>query len=130
MTLDGGLYHASQYDRSRPVGSYWEARGGPEPRGMGPLAGDLAVEVAIVGGGYTGLSAAYHLAREHGIRAVVLEAGRIGWGASGRNGGFCRRAAKVGYSAMVRRWGIQEARRFFDPQNSGGRLVRSLAADR
>ena len=130
MTLDGGLYHASQYDRSRPVGSYWEAHGGPEPTGVAPLAGDLAVEVAIVGGGYTGLSAAYHLAREHGVRAVVLEAGRIGWGASGRNGGFCGPGGtKVGYSEMVRRWGIAEARRFFDAQNSGGRLVRSLAAD-
>ena len=78
---------------------------------MAPLAGDLAVEVAIVGGGYTGLSAAYHLAREHGIRAVVLEAGPIGWGASGRNGGFCGLGGtKVGYGEMVRRFGVAGGR--------------------
>ena len=63
MSIESGLYHSSHYDRSRPVGSYWEATGGSEPEGVGPLQSDLAVDVAIVGGGYTGLSAAYHLAR-------------------------------------------------------------------
>ncbi|MDH5310361.1 MAG: FAD-binding oxidoreductase, partial [Gammaproteobacteria bacterium] len=53
------------------------------------LEGDRQCEVAIIGGGYSGLSAAYHLARDYGIQATVLEAGHIGWGASGRNGGFC-----------------------------------------
>jgi glycine/D-amino acid oxidase-like deaminating enzyme len=130
MSSESGLYHTSQYDRSRPVGSYWEAHGGPEPTGLAPLAGDLSVEVAIVGGGYTGLSAAYHLAREHGIQAAVLEAGGIGWGASGRNGGFCGPGGtKVGYASMASRWGVKEARKFFDAQLSGGRLVRSIAAD-
>ena len=130
MTLESGLYHASHYDRSRPVASYWEATGGPEPDGVAPLAGDLATEVAIVGGGYTGLSAAYHLARDHGIRAVVLEAGPIGWGASGRNGGFCGLGgSKLGYGEMARRWGVAEARRFFDAQKAGVALVRGLAAD-
>ena len=38
MTIESGLYHSSHYDRSRPVGSYWEATGGPEPEGVGPLA--------------------------------------------------------------------------------------------
>ena len=51
-----------------------------------PLAGDARADVAIVGGGYTGLSAALRLA-EAGVRAVVLEAQEPGWGASGRNGG-------------------------------------------
>ncbi|MEI2415237.1 FAD-binding oxidoreductase [Orrella sp. JC864] len=50
------------------------------------LAGEAACDVAIVGGGYTGLSAALHLA-ERGISATVLESRSIGWGASGRNGG-------------------------------------------
>ncbi len=51
-----------------------------------PLDGDRSVSVAIVGGGYTGLSAALHLA-EQGVDVVVLEAREPGWGASGRNGG-------------------------------------------
>ncbi len=51
-----------------------------------PLDGDRAVSVAIVGGGYTGLSAALHLA-EQGVDVAVLEQHEPGWGASGRNGG-------------------------------------------
>jgi glycine/D-amino acid oxidase-like deaminating enzyme len=51
-----------------------------------PLDGDRSVSVAIVGGGFTGLSAALHLA-EQGVDAVVLEEHEPGWGASGRNGG-------------------------------------------
>lgn len=50
------------------------------------LAGDLRCDVAVVGGGFTGVSAAIELA-ERGYRVVLLEAERIGWGASGRNGG-------------------------------------------
>jgi sarcosine oxidase len=58
------------------------------PRGADhpPLASDIRAGVAIIGGGFTGLSAALHLA-EAGGDAVVLEARRIGFGASGRNGG-------------------------------------------
>jgi glycine/D-amino acid oxidase-like deaminating enzyme len=51
-----------------------------------PLAGELRAEVAIIGGGYTGLSAALHLA-ERGRRVALLEAREPGWGAAGRNGG-------------------------------------------
>jgi gamma-glutamylputrescine oxidase len=51
-----------------------------------PLPGDLAVDVAIIGGGITGVSAALHLA-ERGYNVALLEAEHIGWGASGRNGG-------------------------------------------
>ena len=51
-----------------------------------PLDGDVQADVAVVGGGITGLSAALHLA-EQGAKVVVLEAEQPGWGASGRNGG-------------------------------------------
>ncbi|WP_150121345.1 NAD(P)/FAD-dependent oxidoreductase, partial [Sulfitobacter sp. HI0023] len=52
------------------------------------LQGDLTCDVAVIGAGFTGLSAAMHLAKE-GVSVAVLEAERVGWGASGRNGGFC-----------------------------------------
>ena len=50
------------------------------------LEGDVRADVVVVGGGYTGLHAALSAA-ERGFSVVLLEAGRIGWGASGRNGG-------------------------------------------
>ncbi len=51
-----------------------------------PLQGDHRCDVAVIGGGFTGLSAALHLA-ERGYSVSLLDAHRIGWGASGRNGG-------------------------------------------
>ena len=67
---------------------YWSA-GREKAPAAPPLAGDLAVDVAIVGGGYTGLSTAYHLkSAEPGLDVAVLEAETAGFGASGRNAGF------------------------------------------
>jgi gamma-glutamylputrescine oxidase len=51
-----------------------------------PLNGDITTDVAIIGGGISGVSAALHLA-ERGYKVALLEAEQIGWGASGRNGG-------------------------------------------
>jgi glycine/D-amino acid oxidase-like deaminating enzyme len=65
--------------------SYWDPIAGAAAD-YEPLAGPVSADVAIVGGGYAGLSAALHLA-EQGARVVVLEAEQPGWGASGRNGG-------------------------------------------
>jgi len=94
------------------VDSYWTHTGGPEPAGVAALAGDRTVETAVIGGGYTGLAAAYRLAGTHGVDTVVLEAHRIGWGASGRNGGFAViSVGKVGLAARVARWGLPAARR-------------------
>lgn len=128
MTIESGLYHPDHYDRARPVPSYWAATAGPEPEGPAPLAGDREAEVAILGGGYTGLSAAHHLAAEHGIRAVVLEAGSVGWGASGRNGGFCfLGGTKLGYAALAQRHGLADAKLLFEAQKASVALVRDLA---
>ena len=71
----------------RPViaDSLWSATANAAPH-CPPLNGEVEADVAIVGGGFTGLSAALHAA-EAGLRAVVLEAESPGWGASGRNGG-------------------------------------------
>ncbi len=66
-------------------GSLW-ARTAPACPGFPALAGDIRADVAIVGGGFLGVSAALHLA-EAGASVALLEAGEIGGGASGRNGG-------------------------------------------
>ena len=70
--------------------SYWAATAGPQPEDDGVLEVDRDADGAIVGGGYTGLSAAYHLARDYGATIAVLEAHLPGWGCSGRNGGSGR----------------------------------------
>lgn len=70
-------------------GSFWWTTGDPG-RARTPVRGRVAADVAIVGGGFTGLWAAIRLLEtDPGLRVVVLEADRVGWGASGRNGGFC-----------------------------------------
>ena len=62
-------------------------------------------EVAIIGAGFTGLSAAYHMAKS-GVSVSVLDAEIPGWGASGRNGGFCcLGGAKLGTAALAKRYG-------------------------
>ena len=65
--------------------SYYEAsvqRPPPQP----PLAGEVAADVCVIGGGFCGVSCALELA-QRGRRVVLLEAREVGWGASGRNGG-------------------------------------------
>ncbi|MDH3519782.1 MAG: FAD-binding oxidoreductase [Myxococcales bacterium] len=70
--------------------SYWFDALGAEPQVRGPLPGDLEVDVAIVGGGFTGLWTAYYLKRaDPDCRVAVLERETAGYGASGRNGGWC-----------------------------------------
>ena len=65
--------------------SWYAATAAPLPE-LAPLRGEARADVCIVGGGYTGLSSALHLA-QRGVRVVLLEAQLIGFGASGRNGG-------------------------------------------
>ena len=67
--------------------SLWLDQAPPDERPS--LSGDRACDVAIVGGGLTGLWTAYYLARESEARIVVIEAEYVGFGASGRNGGWC-----------------------------------------
>ncbi len=70
------------------------------------------VDVAVIGGGYTGLSAARALAKQ-GVRTAVLEAETIGWGASSRNGGMVLTGLKLPIRTVLRRYGREVAHRFF-----------------
>ena len=70
------------------------------------------VDVAIAGGGYTGLAAARALARR-GARVALLEARTLGWGASSRNGGMVLTGLKLEASQLASRYGLPAARRMF-----------------
>jgi glycine/D-amino acid oxidase-like deaminating enzyme len=75
-----------------------------------PLDGDVRADVVIVGGGFTGLSTALHLA-ERGVKAVVIEAEEPGWGASGRNGGQVNPGLKFDPDVVERHVGVELGRR-------------------
>ncbi|MEP5068167.1 FAD-binding oxidoreductase [Roseibium sp.] len=93
------------------IGSYWEASVG-EIKEDRQLVGEARFDVAIVGAGYTGLSAGLRLA-EAGLSVCVLEANRVGWGASGRNGGFCcTGGTKRSDAQLISKFGLEEAKRF------------------
>lgn len=77
------------------------------------VSGDTRVDVAVVGGGVTGCSAALHLA-ERGYRVALLEAERVGWGASGRSGGQILTGFGTGMSTFARALGADAARRVFE----------------
>jgi gamma-glutamylputrescine oxidase len=77
-----------------------------------PLAGETRADVCIVGGGFTGLSCALTLA-EAGRRVVVLEASRVGAGASGRNGGHLASGQRVDQQTLERRHGREAAARLW-----------------
>ena len=82
---------------------------------MPPLDGDRRADVAIIGGGFTGCSAALHLAQK-GVDAVVLEASEVGWGASGRNIGHVLPGLWINPDVIAKRAGPEH----------GSRLVEAL----
>lgn len=92
------------------------------------LAGEIRADVAIVGGGYTGLSAALHLARR-GYNVALLEAHRVGFGASGRNGGQIGSGQRQEVDWLEAQLGPDAARRLWDMAEDAKALVRELAAE-
>lgn len=80
------MVNDAQLTKQRQALSLWDYAT-PEQEIINSLAGDVSVDVAIVGGGFTGMSTALHLG-ERGVSCAVLEANRIGYGGSGRNVGL------------------------------------------
>ena len=101
---------------------------GPRPALSGPVEAD----VCVVGGGLAGLSAALGLA-ERGRSVVLLEGERVGWGASGRNGGFVGPGYAMPSLALADRLGRDHARALYDLSREGlalvGRRINEYAID-
>lgn len=114
--------------------SYWaDISGGNDnnkPEDDGPLEHDITVDVAIIGAGYTGLSCALHLAREHGIKAHVFEANQTAWGCSGRNAGFILKSSgRMPYTTMQKKWGEEVMRGIYQEMCAGVDTVNSLISE-
>ena len=121
------MYHADVYDSSSASASYWADESEPlaSPSAAERSAG-FTYDVAVIGGGYTGLSTAYHLVASSNASVCVLEAGKIGEGASGLNGGFCNVSPSGGAGAICKRFGESQARLMIERLYEGVDLVRSL----
>lgn len=114
------------YDTDRPVGSYWEASLPPEPP-RPTLEGEADCDVAIIGAGYAGLNAALVLAKR-GVSVTVLDAGRLGWSASGRSGGICGPGGdKLSERDLIRRYGREEVALYREAQTGAIDWVRTFA---
>lgn len=85
-------------------------------------------DIVIVGGGFSGLSAGIHLAENH-RQATVLEAAKIGWGASGRNGGMMMDGYNKDLHVIEKKYGQARAAVFAKHFHHGGEIIRRLIAD-
>lgn len=89
------------------------------------LEGDVHADVCVIGAGYAGLSAALHLA-DRGLSVRLVEANRVGWGASGRNGGQLGIGPRADIMAYERAVGKDDARKIWDIAIAANGLVRNL----
>jgi gamma-glutamylputrescine oxidase len=105
-----------------PYPSSWYAASVAAPPELPPLRGDAEADVGILGAGYVGMSAALTLA-EAGYSVAILEAERVGWGASGRNGGQALFGFGCGEPVLEGLLGRDDARRLFDWSLEGVRLI-------
>ena len=108
------------------TGSYYAATAN-EPTDFPVLTGDQQADVCVVGAGFTGIATAISLA-ERGLKAHVVEANRVGWGASGRNGGQLI-GGIAGESAIARHHGRDVEDLFGELRWRGHEIVRQRVAD-
>jgi glycine/D-amino acid oxidase-like deaminating enzyme len=128
---------AFERDAERPpalherfVDGFWmESAGMWETPVHPPLRGRQRADVAVVGGGFCGMAAAWHVARRFpGKRVVLLEGARCGYGASGRNGGFAD-PGMPGMEWVYETYGAETARAYYDATLLGLAQIRAFARE-
>jgi gamma-glutamylputrescine oxidase len=115
-------------DRPGEYPASWYAATRADFPALPPLQGAVKADVCVVGAGYTGLSAALHLA-QRGLSVIVLEAQRVGFGASGRNGGQVGSGQRLDQTTLEGMVGRDDARLLWDMAEEAKGMVRSLIAD-
>jgi glycine/D-amino acid oxidase-like deaminating enzyme len=106
--------------------NYWLTTVSMPPASAGQLP--TRVDVAVIGAGFTGLSAARVLAKRS-AKVAVLEANTIGWGASSRNGGMVLTGLKLSAEALSKKYGIELTRRMYAASVSSIDLVEQIVRD-
>lgn len=110
--IPGPVYPQTWYADSVDIGPGYPA-----------LDSDISTEVCIVGAGLAGLSVGYELAKR-GVSVVILEAGRVAWGASGRNGGFVAPGYALDTGAIIDKVGIDCGKRLYRYSQLGVQRLR------
>src|SRR6202166_3366092 len=110
-----------------PAASLWASTARPSCA-FPSLSGDVQADVVIIGAGYTGLSAAHHIAKS-GLMPVVLEANRPGWGASGRNGGVITAKFRQTFRDIDAAHGRGMARRMYEIAHESVEMVEELVSE-
>jgi gamma-glutamylputrescine oxidase len=106
--------------------TYYAATAHPQPP-RPALAGDVEADICVVGAGFAGISTALHLA-EKGMKVVVLEAAKVGFGATGRNGGQIINGYSRDYDTIKARYGEDTARAVLNMSFEGGNIIRERIA--
>ncbi len=105
----------------------WYAATAGTPPAYPPLHADTRADVVVIGGGFTGLSAALHLAQA-GVDVVLLEAGRVGSGASGRNGGQIHTGQRRDQDYLEAHLGKEDARKLWDLSQEAKSVLHQIIA--
>ncbi|WP_417605458.1 NAD(P)/FAD-dependent oxidoreductase [Primorskyibacter flagellatus] len=114
-------------DRRGTYPASWYAATATPLAPFAPLRGEVRADVCVVGGGYTGLSAALHLAQA-GRSVVLIEAHRVGFGASGRNGGQLGSGQRLTQDGLEKLMGDGPAHALWDLAEDAKALVKDLIA--
>ncbi len=109
------------------IDSYYAASANPVPE-RPALSGHIEADVCVIGGGFSGLSAALHLVRQ-GRQVTLLEGARIGWGASGRNGGQIVNGLNASLDTIGKRYGNDTARFVGSMVQEGASIIRDFASE-
>ena len=120
------IYHSDIYKFDTPIKSYWEDISN-ENLNLKKLTKDTSSEIVVIGGGYTGLLCAINLIENHNLDVILVEAGKIGWGASSRNAGFnCLPPSKMSFKKMQSKYGREETKKFYKNSVEGSNHTKEI----